>query len=490
MNISLSDVGKTAPIEGADIVGKLYTGRKYQLQCGLVAVETLLGWTLMGKVSAVASNFSTSMITFSLFVNNSSVAKLCEPDVIGITDPVERMTRDVAAKEAKNFFYETVRCDSEGRYEVMLPWLNEHPLISDNLVVARRSPFLLGATIEFHLTKALEKCNDNPYSKNTIEKLITGFYVDNCVTSVTDENDLRVFVSEATALMEEAKMDLRGWEALGNTKIVVPVLGFLWDSSSDILKINSETFQGMELERPITKRRMLSIAQSIFDPIDFTCPVSLFPKLLLQKLWEKRQGWDAPVKNDMAEEFFDWVSHLPELSSIEIPHWIQSGPMEADHWSLHMFSDASNKAYAAVVFLRVVRNDVVLIFLVAAKSRVAPLKKIFILRLELLAATTGVRLYQSVKRQFSQYVESYFWSDSTTVLSWIQRKGDWSIFVFNRVQEIRNLVIPECWKYVPATLNLADLPSRGCAVGNCSTLDGGRARTGCTEKKMIGPNKN
>ncbi|XP_050500674.1 uncharacterized protein LOC126880664 [Diabrotica virgifera virgifera] len=370
MNISLSDVGHIAPIEillGADVVGKLYTGRKYQLQCGLVAVETLLGWTLMGKVPAVASNFSTSMMSIALFVDSSSVAKLWELDIIGITDPVEKLTREVAAKEAKNFFYETIRCDNEGRYEVMLPWLNKHPLISDNLVVARRrldttlnklkksnlfesynlifnewlnegvieivnnpeenncvhylphrpvikntsettkirpvfdassheqgrpslnqclevgpnlielipsvllrfrqqkigvvsdirkaflqisvhskdrdflrflwvnnegkefvfrhrrvvfgvncSPFLLGATIEFHLIKALEKCcNDMPYSKNTIERLMIGFYVDNCVTSVTDENELRKFVSEATAIMEEAKMDLRGWESSG-----------------------------------------------------------------------------------------------------------------------------------------------------------------------------------------------------------------------------------------------------------------------------------
>uniref|UniRef100_A0A6P7GM71 Uncharacterized protein LOC114344353 n=1 Tax=Diabrotica virgifera virgifera TaxID=50390 RepID=A0A6P7GM71_DIAVI len=362
------------------------------VQCGLVAVETLLGWTLMGKVPAVASNFSTSMMSIALFVDSSSVAKLWELDIIGITDPVEKLTREVAAKEAKNFFYETIRCDNEGRYEVMLPWLNKHPLISDNLVVARRrldttlnklkksnllesynllfnewlnegvieivnnpeenncvhylphrpvikntsettkirpvfdassheqgrpslnqclevgpnlielipsvllrfrqqkigvvsdirkaflqisvhskdrdflrflwvnnegkefvfrhrrvvfgvncSPFLLGATIEFHLIKALEKCcNDMPYSKNTIERLMIGFYVDNCVTSVTDENELRKFVSEATAIMGEAKMDLRGWDASGSTKTVVPVLGLLWDSSTDTLKINDD----------------------------------------------------------------------------------------------------------------------------------------------------------------------------------------------------------------------------------------------------------
>uniref|UniRef100_A0A6P7GKZ2 Uncharacterized protein LOC114343945 isoform X1 n=1 Tax=Diabrotica virgifera virgifera TaxID=50390 RepID=A0A6P7GKZ2_DIAVI len=78
------------------------------------------------------------MMSIALFVDSSSVANLWELDIIGITDPVEKLTREVAAKEAKNFFYETIRCDNEGRYEVMLPWLNKHPLISDNLVVARR----------------------------------------------------------------------------------------------------------------------------------------------------------------------------------------------------------------------------------------------------------------------------------------------------------------------------------------------------------------
>ncbi|KAF6206342.1 hypothetical protein GE061_017574 [Apolygus lucorum] len=32
---------------GTDFAGKLFTGRKKKLKCGLVAVETLLGWTLM-----------------------------------------------------------------------------------------------------------------------------------------------------------------------------------------------------------------------------------------------------------------------------------------------------------------------------------------------------------------------------------------------------------------------------------------------------------
>ncbi|XP_072377994.1 uncharacterized protein [Diabrotica undecimpunctata] len=157
----------------------------------------------------------------------------------------------------------------------------------------------------------------------------------------------------------------------------------------------------MEWKGSITKTLMLFIAQSIFDPVGFTCPVSLFPKLLLQKLWKKHQIWHAPVENEMAKEFCKWVTHLPELSSIEIPRWIQAGPIEADHWSLHTFSDVSKKAYATVVFLRIVRNDDISIFLVSAKSRVAYLNKISIPRLKLLAATIGASLCQSVKKTIS-----------------------------------------------------------------------------------------
>ncbi|KAI4477428.1 hypothetical protein M0804_012814 [Polistes exclamans] len=35
---------------GADILGKLFTGRYHQLKNGLVAIETRLGWAILGKV--------------------------------------------------------------------------------------------------------------------------------------------------------------------------------------------------------------------------------------------------------------------------------------------------------------------------------------------------------------------------------------------------------------------------------------------------------
>lgn len=90
------------------------------------------------------------------------------------------------------------------------------------------NPFLLGAVINFHLMQSESSC------KTVAEKLRTSFYVDNCVTSVDTQEEAEIFISNATAVMSEAKFDLRGWEKTDanctNTETQpTKVLGLLWD---------------------------------------------------------------------------------------------------------------------------------------------------------------------------------------------------------------------------------------------------------------------
>ncbi|XP_050512920.1 uncharacterized protein LOC126888607 [Diabrotica virgifera virgifera] len=140
LNKEITDSGDRSPIEiliGADIAGKLYTGRRHILGCGLVAVETLLGWTLMGKIPLDQQDNRTAT-TVSLFISNASISQLWELDALGINDPAERKTREETALAAKQLFFETIATDSTGRYEIRLPWLEGHPALPSNYQMAKK----------------------------------------------------------------------------------------------------------------------------------------------------------------------------------------------------------------------------------------------------------------------------------------------------------------------------------------------------------------
>ncbi|GIY31107.1 uncharacterized protein CEXT_730751 [Caerostris extrusa] len=82
--------------------------------------------------------------------------------------------------------------------------------------------------------------------------------------------------------------------------------------------------------------------------------------------------------------------------------------------------------------------------LLQAKSRITPMKTITIPRLELMAATIGARLFSYVKQAPKlPNVKAYFWTDSSTVLTWIISRERWSVFVTNRISEIRKLTTSE-----------------------------------------------
>ncbi|GFY15434.1 integrase catalytic domain-containing protein [Trichonephila clavipes] len=131
---------------------------------------------------------------------------------------------------------------------------------------------------------------------------------------------------------------------------------------------------------------------------------------------------------------------------------------------LHVFVDASKGSYAGCVFARSIVDSRVSVILVRAKSRVAPLKLLSIPRLELMACCVGARLVNSILKALNMPdLKVTLWSDSTTALWWIKEYGNWSVFVANRVKEIRQLTQIQSWKYVPGNMNIADLLSRGCS---------------------------
>ncbi|XP_073963074.1 uncharacterized protein [Choristoneura fumiferana] len=113
--------------------------------------------------------------------------------------------------DIKKAFLQISLNDEDRRYLSFLWWKNNE---RKDLITYRHrrvvfgvtsSPFLLGATINYHLEKYTEKYKD------TAERLKNSFYVDNCVTSLESEQEAQIFIEEAKRVMLEAKFDLRGW---------------------------------------------------------------------------------------------------------------------------------------------------------------------------------------------------------------------------------------------------------------------------------------
>ncbi|UYV75539.1 hypothetical protein LAZ67_13000543, partial [Cordylochernes scorpioides] len=146
---------------------------------------------------------------------------------------------------------------------------------------------------------------------------------DDCVASLEAKQEVEEFLRSATEIIERAKMNLRGWEcSFDDTSREEPltnVLGIVWNKREDILKC--EFPEKVSLPSRLTKRIVLSVVQRIFDPLGFYAPVLVAPKLLLQRSWDLKIGWDASLPESMAREFKTWCEQMKFIDLIGIPRY-------------------------------------------------------------------------------------------------------------------------------------------------------------------------
>nr|XP_027213849.1 uncharacterized protein LOC113806899 [Penaeus vannamei] len=160
-----------------------------------------------------------------------------------------------------------------------------------------------------------------------------------------------------------------------------------------------------------------------------------------------------------------WLNQLPKLRNFKVPRsFIPMSFGTVRSCQLHHFADASQVGYGIASYLRLESaTGEVYCTLVMGRSRVAPLKRMTIPRLELTAATVAARMDQKLRSELDLRLEkSVFWTDSTSVLKYLfNEKARYQTFVANRVNLIRELSPIEAWRYVETRSNPADLASRG-----------------------------
>ena len=154
-------------------------------------------------------------------------------------------------------------------------------------------------------------------------------------------------------------------------------------------------------------------------------------------------------------------SDIKSLSKIRVQMCLFNKDYQVVSKQLHGFCDASEKAFAAVVYIRIEYEHMPPdIQLVASKTRVAPVKKQSIPRLELLGATILARLMATGLNV--PQLKRHYWADSYMTLCWIRNNQRWKQYVQHRVDEIHKLSDQDKWRFCPGADNPVDLPSRGC----------------------------
>ncbi|GIY12688.1 uncharacterized protein CDAR_306851 [Caerostris darwini] len=296
------------------------------------------------------------------------------------------------------------------------------------------SPFLLNASVRHHLDSTEYQIES---LQATVKKLKRGFYVDNLTISVENQQELLEFKAQTMKIMNAATFELRCWAHTGTKHSETQNgLGLKWDTETDELYcVSPETDMG--ISDNISKRKLLSIVNSIYDPIGFTSPATLLPKLLLQEAWRNKLDWDEELTLDMQLRYRRWAKHIAIIEKCRIPRRILYGNFKKA--TLHIFTDASAHGYACCSFLRCEDEGEVKVSLISAKARVAPVQRPTIPRLELLGAAIGARIASTILEALDLPLKTYFWTDSMIVLGWITNTEPWNAFVGEIIRPIQRI---------------------------------------------------
>lgn len=334
------------------------------------------------------------------------------------------------------------------------------------------------ASAPFLATRAIKQLAEDTKQQypETSEIIGRDFYVDDLMTGcqtveqavaldkelneicLTAGFKLRKWASNSSAVLENIPSSDREVEPfeLNLDSSAIKTLGIFWSPLTD-----SFSFQvNLPPVTTLTKRSLLSDSSKLFDPFGWISPTIILIKVLFQKLWLLDLNWDDPLPTTVADEWLLIRSSLPTLMDIKLPRFL---PNVQGEIQLCGFCDASELAMSAVVYARAVTDDGIVVNHIAGKTKVTPIKKISIPKLELCAAVLLTKLLDKITASLTHLtVKCLAFTDSTIVLSWLSAPPHkWNTFVANRTSQILQTCPSNIWDHVSSKENPADCASRG-----------------------------
>ncbi|XP_036317930.1 uncharacterized protein LOC118732911 [Rhagoletis pomonella] len=269
-----------------------------------------------------------------------------------ITADVEKMFRQIKISEKDRVYHRILWREYPSNK------IEEYELTTVTYGTAS-APYLAVRT----LFEIANKCSSK---NNWLQKIIKeDFYMDDLMTGGDSVNQRIMIQKEISKHLQLFGFHLRKWlwncdnitkniTTMGENEVIqikeneaVKTLGLYWDPKKDQFqfKIN------LGMPKKMTKRSILSQIAQIFDPLGWLSPITVVAKLYMQKLWIEKAGWDEQLSDDLQNEWKLFIDTVGILEEVRIPRWIETN-MECEV-EIHGFGDASEKAYAAVVYIKV-----------------------------------------------------------------------------------------------------------------------------------------
>ncbi len=331
-------------------------------------------------------------------------------------------------------------------------------------------------------------------NEEVVDSVLKSYYVDNCLHTLSSTDEAKQLIDKIRLLLSAGGFEIRQWASnypeviahlptearsescelwltVNKTDLQESTLGLSWHCTSDNLGYRNRL---ISTEEP-TMRNIYRVLASQYDPLGYILPYTTQDKILVQALWISKKGWDECIGEEMLDKWRKWMNELQYLSMVTMPrcYFPICPEPEKDKIELHVFCDASERAYGSVAYLRLQDEEGrIHTSFVMARSRVAPKKQLSIPRLELCGALTGAQLAKLLSTELTLPIyNTILWTDSTTVLTWIKSEScHYKVFVGTRIAEIQELTISDNWRYVDSELNPADDITRGKSLYELSRI--------------------
>ena len=243
--------------------------------------------------------------------------------------------------------------------------------------------------------------NPTAASQLTLSMIENNRYMDDMLMTSESLTDFEMITRESMSLFESRGFKLRKWVANGLSKSILSnipqselgssireidlgshpmpdcrALGVVWDVENDCLKV----CRNSALSEVSTRREMLRMLASHFDPLGILAPFLLKGKLILQKVTLSGIGWDDDLPGDVKNDWKNWIRSMEAVANYSTPRYCFSDEVENTNgdkviYQLHGFCDASNHAFSCVVYLRRLVNEKLSVASIQGKSKLVSTNK-------------------------------------------------------------------------------------------------------------------